>query len=132
MRQASRRSESPRARSSSAWSRWSAVPAVVPGHRFIGMEQRLPRPAPPGKRRSGPAPAEWAGLAMAMVGLAFLTVPGKRAPDLQGSLLMGVAGVSWGIYSLRGREQKHPLPATAGNFVRAVPVAACLVLIGLR
>jgi drug/metabolite transporter (DMT)-like permease len=36
---------------------------------------------------------------------------------------MTVAGVSWGVYSLRGRRGSDPLAETAGNFVRAVPLA---------
>ena len=36
------------------------------------------------------------------------------------------AGVSWGIYSLRGKGAGDPIRATAGNFIRAVPFAAVL------
>jgi len=39
------------------------------------------------------------------------------------------AGVAWGIYSLRGRGEKYPLSATAGNFARAVPFAAVASII---
>ena len=41
---------------------------------------------------------------------------------------MAVAGVGWGIYSLRGRNQRQPTLLTAGNFARA---AALSLLIGL-
>jgi drug/metabolite transporter (DMT)-like permease len=34
------------------------------------------------------------------------------------------AGVAWGIYSLRGKGAGDPISATAGNFLRAVPLAA--------
>src|SRR6266576_2059492 len=37
--------------------------------------------------------------------------------------------VAWGIYSLRGKAEKHPATATAGNFVRAVPFAAAVSVI---
>jgi drug/metabolite transporter (DMT)-like permease len=36
---------------------------------------------------------------------------------------MIVAGVAWGVYSLRGRKSSRPLLTTADNFVRAVPFA---------
>ena len=38
--------------------------------------------------------------------------------------MMAVAGVAWGIYSLRGQISSDPLGDTAGNFARAVPLAA--------
>jgi drug/metabolite transporter (DMT)-like permease len=36
---------------------------------------------------------------------------------------MAVAGIAWGIYSLRGRGSGDPVVATAANFARAVPFA---------
>ena len=36
------------------------------------------------------------------------------------------AGVAWGIYSLRGRGVVDPAAATAGNFLRAAPLAVLL------
>jgi drug/metabolite transporter (DMT)-like permease len=74
-------------------------------------------------RGERPAPAEWLGLAIAVTGLVVLLLPGLHAPDGTGALLMAAAGVAWGIYSLRGRRAGAPLAATAGNFVRAVPLA---------
>ncbi|RIJ23514.1 DMT family transporter [Henriciella barbarensis] len=61
----------------------------------------------------------WAGLALALGGLAWLLLPGLEAPPLAGALLMGAAGAGWGIYSLRGRGADQPTQLTAGNFVRA-------------
>lgn len=69
-----------------------------------------------------PHAREWAGLALALAGLVWLVLPGVgRAPPL-GAALMAVAGVAWGGYSLRGRRAGAPLPDTAGNFLRAVPL----------
>jgi drug/metabolite transporter (DMT)-like permease len=42
------------------------------------------------------------------------------------------AGIAWGIYSLRGKGAGDPLRATAGNFLRAVPMAALLSLVAFR
>ena len=38
------------------------------------------------------------------------------------------AGIAWGVYSLRGKKSGDPASATAGNFLRAVPMAAVLSL----
>jgi drug/metabolite transporter (DMT)-like permease len=67
-----------------------------------------------------------AGLVLAFGGLAGLLLPGISAPPLLGCLLMLLAGVAWGIYSLRGKGAGDPTQITAGNFLRAVPMAAIL------
>jgi len=64
------------------------------------------------------------GLVVALTGLVVLLLPGLSAPPLSGSILMLGAGVAWGIYSLRGKVEKNPVSSTAGNFLRAVPLAA--------
>ena len=74
-----------------------------------------------------PGARVWLGLAIAVGGLVALTLPGAAAPDPLGSALMIVAGIAWGVYSLRGRGVADPLAATAGNFARTLPLAALLV-----
>jgi drug/metabolite transporter (DMT)-like permease len=69
------------------------------------------------------------GLVLALGGLVGLLLPGLAAPPLAGSLLMLGAGVAWGIYSLRGKGGGDPTRVTAGNFLRAVPIAAGLSLL---
>ncbi|HUS26900.1 MAG TPA: DMT family transporter [Kofleriaceae bacterium] len=64
-----------------------------------------------------------------MGGLVVINVPRLDSPPLLGAALMVIAGVAWGIYSLRGRGIVRPLVATAGNFVRCVPVAGVLVVV---
>ena len=73
--------------------------------------------------RSGERPhaTQWLGLGVALAGLAYLMLPGVSAPPLADAALMGVAGFSWGMYSLRGRRTANPLGQTASNFLRAVP-----------
>lgn len=73
-----------------------------------------------------------AGLVLALGGFAGLLLPGLTAPPLAGSLLMIGAGVSWGIYSLRGRGAGDPTQVTAGNFLRSVPLALALTLVLAR
>jgi drug/metabolite transporter (DMT)-like permease len=72
------------------------------------------------------APLQTVGLVLALAGLVGLLLPGLTAPPLGGSLLMIAAGIAWGIYSLRGRGAGDPTRVTAGNFLRAVPMAALL------
>ncbi|MEO6422174.1 MAG: DMT family transporter [Candidatus Nitrotoga sp.] len=67
-----------------------------------------------------------AGLILAFGGLVGLLLPGLSAPPLFSSLLMLGAGVAWGIYSLRGKDSNEPIRITAGNFLRAAPIAAIL------
>jgi drug/metabolite transporter (DMT)-like permease len=69
------------------------------------------------------------GLVLAFGGLVGLLLPGLSAPPLQGAVLMLGAGVAWGIYSLRGRGAGDATRVTAGNFLRAVPIAAALSLL---
>jgi drug/metabolite transporter (DMT)-like permease len=72
--------------------------------------------------------AAWCGLALAGAGLAYLVLPGVSAPPLFAATLMALAGVAWGVYSLRGRGAPDPLRATAGNFLRAAPLGFALWL----
>ena len=72
------------------------------------------------------------GLVLALGGLIGLLLPGLSAPPLYGSVLMLGAGVAWGIYSLRGKSAGDPTRVTAGNFLRAVPIAVALSIIMLN
>ncbi len=81
-------------------------------------------------RGDRPRPREWAGLGLALSGLAGLARPGRTAPDPLGLGLMALAGLAWAAYTLRGRSAPDPLAATADNFRRSVPfgLAALLLL----
>jgi len=67
-------------------------------------------------------PLAWLGLGIAMAGLVYLVSPGLAAPEPVGAVLMTVAGVGWGLYSLRGRHAQNALVATATNFILTIPV----------
>lgn len=69
------------------------------------------------------------GLVLAIGGLIGLLLPGFSAPPLSGAVLMLGAGVAWGVYSLRGKGTGDPIKVTAGNFLRAAPLAAALSLL---
>ena len=81
-----------------------------------------------------PAPLEWLGLLVSLAGLVLLVAPGLRAPDPAGAALMALAGVAWGVYSLRGVGAADPVGANASNFIKAVPLAvvAAVVLSSVR
>lgn len=77
-------------------------------------------------------PLQWTGFALAFGGLVGLLLPGLTAPPLAGALLMIAAGIAWGAYSLRGRSAAADATATtAGNFLRAAPMALALALAAL-
>ncbi|GAC1632543.1 MAG: DMT family transporter [Nevskia sp.] len=69
---------------------------------------------------------EWTGEAISLAGLVALLWPGLSAPPLQGALLMLAAGIAWACYSLRGRCNTDSTAATAGNFLRAAPIALAI------
>jgi len=68
------------------------------------------------------------GYLLALAGLAGLLMPGVSAPPLAAAALMLGAGVAWGIYSLRGKGQGDAICATAGNFLRTVPITLVLLI----
>ena len=72
------------------------------------------------------------GFLLAIGGLIVLLLPGLAAPPLLSAISMVGAGVAWGIYSLRGKGVGSPIAATAGNFLRTVPLTACLSLLMLQ
>lgn len=77
------------------------------------------------------------GFALALAGLVALMLPGLATPSLRSSLFMLSAGVAWGVYSLRGKRETNqgasdPTQVTAGNFMRAVPMALGLSLLTLQ
>jgi drug/metabolite transporter (DMT)-like permease len=83
-------------------------------------------------RGERPTSRQWLGWSCALAGLVVITAPGLDPPPLTGTLLMLAAGIAWGVYSLRGRGVARPLATTADNFVRTVPVAIVLIVLGTR
>jgi drug/metabolite transporter (DMT)-like permease len=79
-----------------------------------------------------PRGREWSGLLLALGGLVYLVAPGLTAPAPLGSILMALAGSAWAAYSLLGRNAASPVAATAGNFLRSLPVTLLVSLGSLR
>nr|WP_315188318.1 DMT family transporter [uncultured Albidiferax sp.] len=71
-------------------------------------------------------PLQCAGVLFTLAGLLALLLPGLAAPPLASAVLMLGAGMAWGVYSLRGKGAGDPLAVSAGNFLRAVPLALAL------
>lgn len=78
-----------------------------------------------------PYQVEWLGLLFALTGLVYLVMPGFTAPPLLGATFMAMAGVAWGVYSLRGRHVTSPLFETTGNFIRAVPLVMIVFIVAM-
>lgn len=74
---------------------------------------------------------EWLGLIIALFGLIYLVLPGLESPPLSGVFLMTAAGISWGVYSLRGRGVNNPVAVNGDNFLRSIPFVLASVLLFL-
>src|SRR5512147_1307294 len=70
-----------------------------------------------------PGRGQLLGIALALGGLVWLTLPGASTPEPAGAALMLGAGAAWGAYSLRGRAARDPLATPAHNFLLGVPFA---------
>ena len=69
------------------------------------------------------------GFGLAFSGLVYMLFPGLNAPPIESAVLMAIAGISWGLYSLNGKGVKNPILATSRNFVLLVPFLTILALI---
>jgi len=70
---------------------------------------------------------EWTGIILALFGFLYLMLPGAETPSVSGFILMTIAGVGWGAYSIRGKTTKNPLQDTAYNFLRTIPFLILLL-----
>lgn len=82
-------------------------------------------------RGERPGILEWSGLLIAGAGLVYLVLPGVTAPDLLGAVLMSVAGLGWGAYSIMGRGSTHAAWDTMGNLLRTSFLFAPVLLLAL-
>lgn len=72
-----------------------------------------------------PPARQWVGATVAFGGLAVVLWPtGAVQVDLTGAVLMGLAGLGWGFYTLAGRAEPDALAGTGANFVLALPITA--------
>jgi drug/metabolite transporter (DMT)-like permease len=68
----------------------------------------------------------WAGLVTSFAGLIYLLSPGLAAPSGTGTVMMILAGASWGFYSILGQREPAAILATARNFLFCLPGALVL------
>ncbi|MCC4786612.1 DMT family transporter [Vibrio splendidus] len=72
---------------------------------------------------------EWGGCLLSVAGLVYLLMPTEstQAPDLVSIILMSLAGVGWGIYTLAGKKSLNALQSTTANF----GFSSLVILVGL-
>ncbi|MFQ6607624.1 MAG: DMT family transporter [Fidelibacterota bacterium] len=75
---------------------------------------------------------EWLGVIIAFTGFVYLLLPGVSTPSLIGFLLMTIAGIAWGIYTLKGRHSKNPLEETANNFLKTLPIVIIVIIVTIQ
>lgn len=75
---------------------------------------------------------EWSGVIVAFTGFIYLILPNITTPSINGFILMTVSGISWGIYTLKGRSSKNPLMDTTYNFLRTTPFVALLAVLTVQ
>ncbi|MGF1839558.1 DMT family transporter [Vibrio atlanticus] len=74
---------------------------------------------------------EWCGCLLSVSGLVYLLMPtdSTSSPDITSIILMALAGVGWGIYTLAGKKSTNALQSTTCNF--AFSSLVILVLVSL-
>ena len=72
---------------------------------------------------------EYTGILLSLLGFIYFVFPELEKPSLMGCLLMILAGIAWGRYSLIGAKSTNPLYDTASNFIRLVPIAIIALIV---
>ncbi|MAA56523.1 MAG: EamA family transporter, partial [Rhodobacteraceae bacterium] len=68
------------------------------------------------------------GAIIAFSGLIYLLWPSENFTlNMNASILMAIAGMAWGIYSLLGKDAVSAISATTASFVISTPI--CLILV---
>lgn len=75
---------------------------------------------------------EWLGVIIAFSGFVYLVMPGVTAPSLTGFILMSLAGIAWGLYTLAGKGSVNPLRDTFFNFSRTLPLVIVLSAVTIQ
>lgn len=67
-------------------------------------------------------------LILALSGLSYLVYPDLQKPSFIGFLLMAVAGVAWGFYTIIGKKSLNALADTRTHFMHTTPLVVMLVI----
>ena len=73
-----------------------------------------------------PSRTKLAWISIAAVGVVVLVAPSPDSTSsvsAAGAILMAIAGVAWGVYSLKGQGLPNPIATTALNFIAAAPLS---------
>ena len=78
-----------------------------------------------------PSTYNWFGMMIAMLGILILFFPKDLSisQPTSGLLLMLLAAVGWGIYSLSGMQSKDPIVSTMSNFIFTIPFVSLNLII---
>jgi drug/metabolite transporter (DMT)-like permease len=76
--------------------------------------------------------SQWSGLAVALFGFVYLVLPGARAPDPLGAVLMAISGVAWGCFSLAARGASDPVETNAANLIGCLLPTAVVSLLAAQ
>ena len=70
------------------------------------------------------------GAVIAFTGLIYLLWPsGDFTLDLTSSVLMAIAGMAWGIYSILGKNAESAISSTTASFLISTPICLLFVLL---
>ncbi|WP_158771279.1 DMT family transporter [Paraglaciecola sp. L1A13] len=69
------------------------------------------------------------GVVISLVGFVYFVLPELSSPSLIGLMVMALAGVAWGMYSLAGAKSTHALESTSANFIRCLPLGLVLMAV---
>ena len=66
----------------------------------------------------------WLGMITAMIGIFILFLPKDLvlSQPQNGLMLMLLAAIGWGIYTISGKSSKDPLITTMSNFIFTLPI----------
>jgi len=82
-----------------------------------------------------PSLVQWLGIIISFSGFIYLLLPSLSSPSLFGFILMTLAGVAWGVYSLQAKETNaqndSALTKTARNFIWSIPFCLLLLIVSL-
>ena len=73
----------------------------------------------------------WIGMLLAMLGILILFFPTDLVISDQvfSLLLMLLASLGWGMYSLSGRQSKDPIASTMSNFIFTIPIVSVVLIL---
>ena len=81
--------------------------------------------------KENPSLFNWFGMIIAMIGIFILFFPEdlSSTQPIIGLLLMLLAAIGWGIYTISGKSSKNPLKSTMSNFIFTIPIIIFIILI---